>query len=98
MMMPKSGSDYRTFKCVNESRNAFWRITEPYSYSLSDGASWAVQVHFGKNGTKGSKKEKFFFSKHEAKLHYIKIMLGDRVLVELSPYDLNRGRITYRFR
>lgn len=32
------------------------------------------------------------------RLHYIKIMLGDRVLVELSPYDLNRGRITYRFR
>ena len=32
------------------------------------------------------------------RLHYIKIMLGDRVLVELSPYDLSRGRITYRFR
>ncbi len=32
------------------------------------------------------------------RLHYIKIMLGDRVLVELSPYDLDRGRITYRFR
>jgi len=25
-------------------------------------------------------------------------LLGDRVLVELSPYDLSRGRITYRFR
>ena len=32
------------------------------------------------------------------RLHYIKIMLCDRVLVELSPYDLDRGRITYRFR
>ena len=32
------------------------------------------------------------------RLHYIKIMLGDRVRVELSPYDLDRGRITYRFR
>ena len=32
------------------------------------------------------------------RLHYIKIVPGDRVLVELSPYDLNRGRITYRFR
>jgi translation initiation factor IF-1 len=32
------------------------------------------------------------------KMHYIRILLGDRVLVELSPYDLSRGRITYRFR
>jgi translation initiation factor IF-1 len=32
------------------------------------------------------------------RLHYIKILNGDRVLVELSPYDLSRGRITYRFR
>ena len=30
--------------------------------------------------------------------HYIRILLGDRVLIELSPYDLNRGRITYRFK
>ena len=30
--------------------------------------------------------------------HYIKILPSDRVLVELSPYDLNRGRITYRFK
>jgi len=28
--------------------------------------------------------------------HYIKILLGDKVLVELSPYDLSRGRVTYR--
>jgi len=32
------------------------------------------------------------------RLHYIKILPGDRVLVELSPYDLTRGRITYRFK
>ncbi len=30
--------------------------------------------------------------------HYIKILLGDRVLIELSPYDLSRGRITYRLK
>ena len=30
------------------------------------------------------------------RLHYIKILPGDKVLIELSPYDLNRGRITYR--
>ncbi len=32
------------------------------------------------------------------RLHYIKILPSDRVLVELSPYDLTRGRITYRFK
>ena len=30
--------------------------------------------------------------------HYIRILPGDRVKVELSPYDLSRGRITYRHR
>ncbi len=30
--------------------------------------------------------------------NYIRILLGDRVKVELSPYDLTRGRITYRFK
>lgn len=30
--------------------------------------------------------------------NYIRILLGDRVKVELSPYDLARGRITYRFK
>lgn len=29
--------------------------------------------------------------------HYIRILLGDRVRVELSEYDLRRGRITYRY-
>ena len=32
------------------------------------------------------------------KLNFIRVLPGDRVLVELSPYDLTRGRITYRFR
>jgi translation initiation factor IF-1 len=32
------------------------------------------------------------------RLHYIKILPGDKVLVELSPYDLGRGRVTYRFK
>jgi translation initiation factor IF-1 len=30
--------------------------------------------------------------------NYIRVLLGDRVSLELSPYDLTRGRITYRFR
>ena len=32
------------------------------------------------------------------RLHFIKILPGDRVTVELSPYDLTRGRITYRLK
>ena len=32
------------------------------------------------------------------RMHYIKILPGDRVLVELSKYDLTRGRITYRYK
>jgi translation initiation factor IF-1 len=32
------------------------------------------------------------------RMYYIRILLGDRVTVELSPYDLTRGRITYRFK
>jgi translation initiation factor IF-1 len=30
------------------------------------------------------------------RMHFIKILPGDRVTIELSPYDLTRGRITYR--
>lgn len=32
------------------------------------------------------------------RMHFIKILPGDKVTVELSPYDLNRGRITYRYK
>lgn len=32
------------------------------------------------------------------RMHFIRILPGDRVTVELSPYDLTRGRITYRLR
>ena len=34
----------------------------------------------------------------EIRVHYIRILPGDRVLVELSPYDLTRGTVTYRFK
>jgi len=45
-------------------------------------------------------------NKHEVLAHisgkmrknFIRILPGDKVLVELSPYDLNRGRITYRYK
>ncbi len=32
------------------------------------------------------------------RMNFIRILPGDKVLVELSPYDLQRGRITYRFK
>ncbi len=32
------------------------------------------------------------------RMHYIKILPGDKVTVELSPYDLDRGRITFRYK
>ncbi len=32
------------------------------------------------------------------RMHYIRILAGDKVKVELSPYDLTRGRITYRYK
>jgi translation initiation factor IF-1 len=32
------------------------------------------------------------------RMHYIRILPGDKVLLELSPYDLNRGRIVYRYK
>ena len=32
------------------------------------------------------------------RMHFIKILPGDRVALELSPYDLSRGRITYRYK
>ena len=32
------------------------------------------------------------------RMHFIKILVGDKVAVELSPYDLTKGRITYRYK
>jgi translation initiation factor IF-1 len=32
------------------------------------------------------------------RMHFIKILPGDKVTVQLSPYDLTRGRITYRYK
>ena len=32
------------------------------------------------------------------RMHYIRVLPGDKVLIELSPYDLTRGRITYRLK
>ena len=32
------------------------------------------------------------------RMHYIRILPGDRVKIEMSPYDLSKGRITYRYK
>lgn len=32
------------------------------------------------------------------RMHFIRVLAGDRVKVELSPYDLTRGRVTYRYK
>ena len=32
------------------------------------------------------------------RMHYIKILPGDKVAIEMSPYDLSKGRITYRYK
>ncbi len=32
------------------------------------------------------------------RMHYIRILPGDKVALEMSPYDLTRGRITYRYK
>ena len=32
------------------------------------------------------------------RMHFIRILSGDKVIVQLSPYDLTRGRITYRYK
>jgi translation initiation factor IF-1 len=37
-------------------------------------------------------------SSGKMRMHYIKILPGDKVKVELSPYDLNKGRITFRYK
>ena len=34
----------------------------------------------------------------EMRMHFIKILPGDKVTLDLSPYDLSRGRITYRYK
>ena len=38
------------------------------------------------------------FISGKMRMHYIRILPGDKVQVELTPYDLTRGRITYRYK
>ncbi len=38
------------------------------------------------------------FVSGKIRMHYIRILPGDKVTVEMSPYDLSKGRITYRYK
>lgn len=38
------------------------------------------------------------YASGKMRIHRIRILKGDKVIVELSPYDLSRGRVTYRFK
>ncbi len=38
------------------------------------------------------------FISGKMRMNYIRILPGDRVLIELSPYDLTRGRVVYRYK
>jgi translation initiation factor IF-1 len=46
----------------------------------------------------GNKHEVLAHTSGKMRKNFIRILTGDRVLVELSPYDLSRGRIVYRFK
>ena len=54
-------------------------------------ASFRVQIDMG-----GEKHEILAHISGKMRKHYIRILPGDNVVVEVSPYDLTRGRITYR--
>jgi len=54
-------------------------------------AMFRVEVEFG-----GKKHEVLAHVSGKMRMHYIKILPGDVVTLEISPYDLNRGRIVYR--
>lgn len=46
---------------------------------------------------KGEPHEIFGFISGKMRMHYIKLIEGDKVEIEISPYDLTKGRITYRY-
>jgi len=50
------------------------------------------------NGTLENGHEIIAHISGKMRMHYIKILPGDRVKLEMSPYDLTKGRITYRYK
>ena len=54
---------------------------------------FTVEIEVG-----GSKHEVTGYLSGKMRMHYIKILPGDKVKVEMSPYDLSKGRITFRYK
>jgi translation initiation factor IF-1 len=61
------------------------KVTEAYP-----GAKFKVELENGHDVTG--------YASGKMRRHHIRILLGDMVNVELTPYDLDRGRITYRYK
>ncbi len=64
-------------------------------------AQFRVKVEMGKKeGSEGEQEDHIVLAHVSGKMRkfFIRILPGDRVKVQLSPYDLNRGRIVYRMR
>ena len=59
-------------------------------------ASFLVELESAKPEEKGHRVLAHISGK--MRMHYIRILPGDKVTVELSPYDLSRGRIIYRYK
>ncbi|MGB4861795.1 MAG: translation initiation factor IF-1 [Tepidiformaceae bacterium] len=69
----------------NEARQVEGKVTEPLPNNM-----FKVELENGH--------EVLAHIGQDIRIQFVKLLPGDRVLVELSPYDLSRGRITYRFK
>ena len=63
---------------------------------LLPGTMFAIEHDFGRNG--GNKKTLLCVLAGKLKQHFIRLTVGDKVLVEISKYNLEKGRITYRLK
>ena len=57
------------------------------------GLKFNVEVDVG-----GTKKTLVCVPSGKIKTHYVRILVGDKVAIDVSPYDLTKGRITWRFK
>jgi translation initiation factor IF-1 len=82
------------------------RFAEPVSV-LWEGGSRTIPVQLSENAVAGwlrcrveleNGHEILAYISGKMRKYYIRVLLGDRVTVEMSPYDLSRGRITFRHR
>ena len=69
---------------------AYYVVTEPIYREIDQNHRFRVELD---NGHKI-----LAHISGKMRMHYIRILVGDKVKVQLSPYDLTRGRITYRYK